>query len=270
MTQLRSIPSRLSVAAAVVAISFATMAAPLTATPLTQTATDETTLFATTTPSAITVAASQSALSDAEIAGILFMREEEKLAHDVYVTLGALWGTPIFSNIARAETSHMDSVASLIDHYGLDDPVDDNPVGVFVDPSLQAMYDDLVASGSQSLTDALTVGALIEEVDIEDLIDSIDETEATDVALVWQRLLSGSQNHLKAFTSQLAAQGIDYEPTVLDAATYDRMLSEANQGNGGHGNETGSDEGHQRGHGHSGDIDNDKGRQGGRGNGRNG
>jgi len=266
MTQLRSIPSRVSVAGAVVAISFATMTAPLTAAPLTQTATDETALFATTTPSAITVAASHSTLSDAEIADILFMREEEKLAHDVYVALGALWGTPIFSNIAQAETSHMESVASLIERYGLDDPVDDNPVGVFVDPSLQAMYDDLVASGSLSLTDALMVGALIEEVDIEDLLDSIDETEATDVALVWQRLLSGSQNHLKAFTSQLAAQDIDYEPTVLDVATYDQMLSEAGQGNGGHGNETDSDEDHQRGHGRSGDTN--KSRQGGRGNGR--
>jgi len=268
MTQPRSFPTRLSIAGAVAAISFATLAAPVAAAPSTQSASDDAMLYTKAASTSSVVTVSQGSLSEAETADILFMREEEKLAHDVYVTLGALWGTPIFSNIARAETSHMDSVASLIERYGLDDPVDDNPVGVFVDPPLQAMYDDLVASGSQSLTDALMVGALIEEVDIEDLIDSIDETEATDVALVWQRLLSGSQNHLKAFTSQLATQGIDYEPTVLDAATYDQMLSEANQGNGGHGDETGSDEGHQRGHGRSGDTD--KGRQGGRGNGRNG
>jgi hypothetical protein len=103
-------------------------------------------------------------------------------------------------------------------------------VGVFVDPALQSMYDDLVATGSLSLIDALEVGALIEEVDIEDLLDSIAETEATDVLRVWEQLLSGSQNHLKAFTSQLASRDAAYEPAVLDTETYEQMLSEAGQG----------------------------------------
>ena len=250
MTEPRSIPARLSVAGAVVAISFATMAAPLAAAPRTQTAIDEATLFATAAPSSIAVSVSESALSEAEVADILFMREEEKLARDVYVTLGELWGTPVFSNIARAESAHMSAVKTLIDRYGLDDPVDDNPVGVFMDPTLQAMYDDLVATGSESLVGAFGVGALIEEVDIEDLIDSIDETDATDVSVVWQQLLSGSQNHLRAFTSQLAAQGVDYEPTVLDASTYDQMLSEASRDNGRQGDESGAGGGNQRGRGH--------------------
>ena len=107
---------------------------------------------------------------------------------------------------------------------------------------------------------------MIEEVDIKDLVDSIAETETSDVLRVWEQLLSGSQNHLKAFTSQLAAQGIVYEPTVLDAATYDQMLFEAGQSNGAHGNETGDEAGRQGGRGDR----NDGGRQGGRGHGRNG
>lgn len=250
MTQPRSFPTRLSIAGAVAAISFATLAAPVAAAPSTLRPADDAMSYAQAAPTSSVVTVSQSTLSEAETAHILFMREEEKLAHDVYVTLGELWGTPIFSNIARAETSHMDAIATLIDRYGLDDPIDDNPVGVFLDASLQAMYDDLVATGSQSLTDAFVVGALVEEVDIADLIASIDETESTDVAFVWQQLLSGSQSHLKAFTSQLDAQGVDYEPTVLDATTYDQMLSEAGQDNGGHGGESGAGGGRQGGRGH--------------------
>jgi len=266
MTQLRHIPSKLAASGAAVAILFAAIAAPLTAAPATQSAVDEVALYATSAPSANAIAASTSTLTDAEIQDILFMREEEKLARDVYMTLADVWGTPIFTNIASAESMHMTSIETLITRYGLDDPVDENPVGVFVNPTLQTMYDDLVATGSRSLIEALEVGALIEEVDIKDLIDSIAETEASDVLRVWEQLLSGSQNHLKAFTSQLAAQDIVYVPTVLDAATYDQMLSEAGQSNGARGNETGDDEGRQGGRG---DRD-DEGRQGGRGHGRNG
>ena len=266
MTQLRNIPSKLAATGAAVAISFAAMAAPLTAAPPTQNAADEFALYGTSAPSTNAATVSATTLTDAETEDILFMREEEKLARDVYMTLGDVWGTPIFTNIAGAESMHMTSIEMLITHYGLDDPVDENPVGVFVNPTLQTMYDDLVATGSRSLIEALEVGALIEEVDIKDLIDSIAETEASDVLRVWEQLLSGSQNHLKAFTSQLAAQDIVYVPTVLDAATYDQMLSEAGQSNGAQGNESGNEAGRQGGRGDR----NDGGRQGGRGHGRNG
>jgi hypothetical protein len=168
-----------------------------------------------------------SGLSEAEVSDILFMREEEKLARDVYLTLGGIWTTRVFANIARAEETHMAAVYDLIESYGLDDPVDDNPIGVFVEPSLQQMYDDLVEQGSTSLIAALDVGALVEEVAIEDLIDSIDTTTASDVMTVWQRLLAGSENHLRAFTSRLGALGVDREPAVLDVATYDDILASA-------------------------------------------
>jgi hypothetical protein len=243
------IPIRLTVVGASFAISFAAMAAPLGAVPVTQTAADEVALYAAADPATGVLAVSVGTLTEAEIQDILFMREEEKLARDVYMTLGELWDAAIFTNIAGAESMHMTSVETLITRYGLDDPVDDNPVGVFVDPSLQSMYDDLVATGSLSLTDALEVGALVEEVDINDLLDSIAETSAADVLRVWQQLLNGSQNHLWAFTSQLAARGIDYEPAVLDVTTYDEMLSEAGRDTGGQGGDARGRSQGGRGHG---------------------
>jgi len=170
--------------------------------------------------------------SDAD--GIVFMIEEEKLARDVYLTLGELWGLPIFSNIVLAEETHMDAVLGLVEAYGLVDPVGEHAVGVFVDPDLQALYEDLIATGSESVEAALEVGAVVEEVDIEDLENYLSETVASDVATVYERLLSGSENHLRAFVSQLESNGIDRDPVVLDADTYDSILS-STPASGGHG-----------------------------------
>jgi hypothetical protein len=216
---------RWAIAAAIGAVAVVATAS-LTATVYDRSTPGETQTAPVSTAAPVAIAAS-TGLSDTEITDILFMREEEKLARDVYLTLNEIWDTPIFENIARAEETHMAAVYGLVETYGLDDPVGDNPVGVFVDPSLQQMYDDLVERGAASFAAALDVGALIEEVDIEDLIDSIDATKSSDVMVVWQKLLSGSENHLRAYASRLAALGIDRTPTVLDAATYDDILAQA-------------------------------------------
>ncbi len=116
-------------------------------------------------------------LTAEEIDGLRWMREEEKLAHDVYVALGETWGIRVFENIAAAETTHGEAIKTLLDRHGIADPAAGQPVGAFTDPELQALYGDLVARGRTSLVDALTVGALIEELDISDLRD-----RATDYA----------------------------------------------------------------------------------------
>ncbi len=157
-------------------------------------------------------------LSEAEAEGLSFMREEEKLARDVYLTLYEQWGIRIFQNIAKAEETHMSAVAGLLERYGLPDPAADTAVGVFANPELQALYDQLVEKGSQSLADALRVGALVEEVDIIDLEDYIDQTDNEDLLLVYQNLLKGSYNHLRAFTSTLEKQtGEIYQLQLLES-----------------------------------------------------
>lgn len=165
-------------------------------------------------------------LSAEEAAALLFMREEEKLAHDVYVTLYEVWGTPIFQNIASSELTHTDAVKSLIDRYGLEDPAEGNAVGTFTDPTLQALYDQLVASGQESLASALRVGAAIEEIDILDLEERIAQTDNEDIVLVYGNLMKGSRNHLRSFVSTLERQaGEVYEPQYLTQASYDDIIS---------------------------------------------
>ena len=171
-------------------------------------------------------------LTDAEIEGLLYMREEEKLAHDVYVTLYELWGLQLFNNIAGSELSHTNAVKALLDTYGIDDPAIGAAVGVFTNPALQSLYDELVATGAKSLADALKVGAAIEEIDILDLQQNLTGMANTNIRTVYENLLSGSENHLRAFTSTFARQtGETYAPQYLSQAVYNAILSESMQNN---------------------------------------
>ena len=176
-----------------------------------------------------------SLLSDAEIEGILYMREEEKLARDVYLTLYEVWGLPVFENIARSEATHMEAVRTLIDRYGLADPAAAE-VGVFTDPTLQGLYDQLVADGRTSLADALRVGAAIEEIDILDLQERLAQTDQADIELVYENLMKGSRNHLRAFASTLTRQtGETYQPQYLDLASYESIVNSATETGAGQG-----------------------------------
>ena len=148
-------------------------------------------------------------LTVSEATVLTFMREEEKLARDVYLVMYEEWGTPVFSNIAASEQRHMDALLGLLVKYGLPDPASAD-VGVFTDASLQALYDQLVAEGRQSVLAALEVGVLIEEVDIEDLQAAIAGTAKVDLRRVYSNLLSGSENHLAAFTAHI--ESLDGNP----------------------------------------------------------
>lgn len=217
-------------------------------------------------------------LTQEEMDGLLYMREEEKLARDVYTALGEQWGMPIFQNIAGSEQAHMDSVLMLIEQYGLVDPAAGNGVGEFSNPIFQSLYADLVAQGAISLDDALTVGATIEELDIVDLQERLAQTENEYIVQVYGNLLAGSENHLRSFVSILERQtGTTYEPVYLDQNAYDAIIAsstERGNGNGQGGNGNGQGGNGQGGNGQGGNGNggngNGNGNKGGRGNGRNG
>lgn len=98
----------------------------------------------------------KSEISEQEKSSLLWMREEEKLAHDVYTVLSQKWGEQIFSNIAASEQTHTGAVLGLLTKYGIPDPAKSEP-GVFTSPEIQKLYDTLVAQGKTSLLDALIV-----------------------------------------------------------------------------------------------------------------
>lgn len=140
-------------------------------------------------------------LGTEDIARLMYIWEEEKLARDVYATLGEVYGLPVFTNIARSEQSHMEQMNALIERYGLQTP-SELPQGMFHDAELSNLYNELIELGNQSLAQALEVGINIEVMDIDDLQEAIDSIPAEDVQFVLGQLLMGSQNHLAAFQRQ--------------------------------------------------------------------
>lgn len=164
-------------------------------------------------------------LSDKEIAGLIQMREEEKLAHDVYITLGNIWGSKIFSNISASEQTHADAIKVLLTRYGIKDPVTNNTVGVFTSKDMQELYNKLVLQGKNSLADALVVGATIEDLDIRDLENLKKETTKEDILITYNNLQKGSRNHMRAFVKNIQANGGSYIPQYISSGEYNTIIS---------------------------------------------
>lgn len=171
-------------------------------------------------------------LTMAEKEGLQLMREEEKLAHDVYTVLYEKWQLPIFNNISNSESRHFDAVGYLLETYEINDPAF-SEIGKFRNKELSDLYDSLLTKGSKSLLAALEVGAFIEEVDIKDLDDLLAMKPDSTISMVYENLLRGSGNHLRAFTGQLASRNTDYKPLVLEPELYAVVVnSEHQRGNG--------------------------------------
>jgi len=119
----------------------------------------------------------------------------------------------------------MDSVKVLLDKYGMTDPVTDSSSGVFTDPELQRLYNELLDQGRQSMVAALTVGATIEDLDIKDLYDLLAQTDNRDIQVVYQNLAKGSRNHMRAFVSQLSMRDAVYGAQFLTTAQVEDIIT---------------------------------------------
>lgn len=183
--------------------------------------------LATSTAAAMTAESTTTAasLSTEEIAALKFMREEEKLAHDVYAALYSLWGANVFYQISLSETTHTEAILALLTKYSIDDPAATTAPGEFEDPELQTLYNTLMTMGQVNLIEGLKVGALIEETDIHDIHEKMEITDATDILNVYASLLCGSGNHLRAFNEKLLEQGVTYVPQVISQEEWDAIAN---------------------------------------------
>lgn len=170
-----------------------------------------------------------------EVNSLHFIREEEKLAHDVYSVFYQKYEQRIFNNISASEEKHYNAVGCLLERYELSDPSEGKGLGVFTNETLQELYDDLTARGDVNLEEALRVGALIEEVDIQDLQDDIlENVDNEDIELIYSNLMRGSRNHLRAFVGQLKNIGVSYEPVVLPPDEYQSIIDGPMEHGSGH------------------------------------
>ena len=157
--------------------------------------------------------------------GLILMREEEKMAHDIYSFLYDKWNIMIFNNIASSEQTHTDAVLELLDKYDIDDPASGKNIGVFNDTSLQRMYNQLLINGNYSLLSALTVGATIEDLDIYDLEKLILKADNQDIAFVYNNLLKASRNHMRAFYSQIVNNGGTYRAKYISQQQLEDIVN---------------------------------------------
>lgn len=163
-------------------------------------------------------------LSKQEIEDLQFLKEEEKLARDVYLFSYDLYGQKIFKNIANSEQSHMNSVSVLIAKYNIPDfSLEER--GEFSNEILQQLYDDLVALSSKSIEDALSVGATVEDLDINDLNHFIINTTHADVEDMYQKLNCGSRNHMRSYSTNLNTLGVVYDPQFISLEEYNTIIS---------------------------------------------
>lgn len=173
-------------------------------------------------------ATTATALTSTETNDLQYMRKEEKLARDVYLTMHAQWGdqSGVFSNIAASEETHTSTINYLLAKFNVVDPVINDTIGVFTNQELQALYNDLVEKGKQSFIDALYVGALIEEKDMKDILAAIDSTDERAIIIAYSNLLDGSKSHLRAFVKVIEQQGLEYQAQILDEEEVEMILDD--------------------------------------------
>nr|WP_315147295.1 DUF2202 domain-containing protein [uncultured Flavobacterium sp.] len=170
-------------------------------------------------------------LSQAEINDLKFLREEEKLARDVYLYSYDKYQLMIFNNISQSEQRHMNSVLNLMNEYGIPDSAS-TEIGVFNNPDLQKLYNTLTKQADISSVEALKAGATIEDLDINDIDDFTTNTTKPDLLSVYENLNCGSKNHIRAFTRWLENEEVTYTPQYLSIEEYNVILSSSNGGCG--------------------------------------
>jgi hypothetical protein len=170
------------------------------------------------------------------------MREEEKLARDIYTVLGETTPSAVFKNIPRSEQTHMDAFDQLLDRYEIPDPVvDESAIGTFTDPFFTNLFNELKEKGQKSDKDAFEVGAMVEDLNMANLIKYGEATDKPDLQLAYSTLLKQSKNHMSAFVRQLDRLGYEFEPeyitleqlSIAVAEGKEHMDQEAEQ-DGGH------------------------------------
>jgi len=165
-------------------------------------------------------------ISDSERISLLYMYEEEKLAGDVYKTLNKQWNIGIFTNISGSEEMHQNMVASLLDKYEIT-YVRNSEIGKFENEDLQKLYKDLVEKGNQSIEEALTVGATIEDLDIFDIDQMLkNDIDNEDIQMVYKNLRRGSTNHMRAFNRWLSSYNISYKAQYISDDELIQIISE--------------------------------------------
>ena len=190
-------------------------------------------------------------LDAVEASHLTFMREEEKLARDVYLTLANMYpDQDVFNTIATtSEQTHTDTLRDKLAQLDLPDPNPDTndlpaSIGVFLGEDWGWYFTEkfavLTSMAATSELAALYVGALVEELDMHDIAVcphvmieagypspcALEYTETPALINAYNSLIDGSESHLRAYVGQIEAViGVgNYEAQYLTQAEVDAIL----------------------------------------------
>jgi hypothetical protein len=130
-----------------------------------------------------------------------YIREEVKLARDLYKALAGIWQLDVFKKAVNSKQSLMDAVSYLLKQHGIDEP--EEAACKYANADLRELYSYLIDQGKVSRNNAIDVTILIEQTVIADLNDVILQTNEKDVQKVLTLLMKGSEKHLHALDPYL-------------------------------------------------------------------
>lgn len=161
-----------------------------------------------------------------------FMREEERLARDLYTALEGKHGDGVrpFAHIKLSEQQHFEAVGTLLSRFGIEDPSVGLAAGDYRYDELDEMYKTLLGQGEASLAAAYQAGVTFETNDIAGLKKAIEESPEASVDDVLTNLLTASERHLAAF--ERAASGDMPAGPGGGNGPRGPMGSQGSQGNG--------------------------------------
>ncbi|MDD3034385.1 MAG: DUF2202 domain-containing protein [Bacteroidales bacterium] len=162
-------------------------------------------------------------LTASEIEYIYAVREDEKLAGDLYSAFFEMYKIKTFENIAKAEINHMKATERLLEYYGITYPVAGDK-GKFENPVRQALYDSLLQKGSTAL-EAFKVMAQYEEYNIVQYKADLAVITNENLKIVIENLEKGSENHFKATIRQITALGGTYSAQVMTQEEYSAIIA---------------------------------------------
>jgi len=158
-----------------------------------------------------------------EIEFLYAVREDEKLARDVYNYFFEKYELRTFSNISKAEVTHITAVERLFYFYSINYPAV-GPAGQFNDSARKEYYDNLVNKGVTAL-EAFKSTTYLEEKDIADYTSVLKDVQNPNIKVVIENLIKGSMNHLKSSYRQVIALGGTYTPAFLTQEKFDEIIN---------------------------------------------
>lgn len=156
---------------------------------------------------------------------IMYLVEQEKLAHDFYRSLDTMWVTDIFNRVANEEYEHVGKLSAVAAELMISVPnhFNEYPMGQFIDNKLRHLYAELMISANFSLEDAYRTSANLEERKMVDLKMALKEPNFELENLTYKALLIGSEDNFKAFIRALNEMNSGYTPILMSPSEFEAL-----------------------------------------------